>query len=271
MLYNNIKLPIPVYAEEATLTTYVPSVSAEVDIARRRPAVIICPGGGYRFLSFREAEPIALRLNALGINAFVLHYSVAPARFPVPQLQLAEAVRTVRRRAEEWATDPDKIFVMGFSAGGHLACSLGTLWNSDIFEPLCAAPGDIRPAGMILSYPVITSGEFAHRDSFAALLGKRLDELKDAVSLEKRVTRDTVPAFIWHTVEDTAVPVENTLLLASALRARRVPFELHVFPAGQHGLSLSSSQVYGPERTADIRPECAGWIDMAARWMEDLS
>ena len=121
---------------------------------------------------------------------------------------------------------------------------------------------------MVLSYPVISSGEHAHRDSFAALLGSRFAELKDAVSLEKRVTPDAVPAFIWHTWDDDDVPVENSLLLASALRASRVPFELHVYPAGDHGLSLSNTQVYGPARASAIRPECAGWIDMAARWME---
>jgi acetyl esterase/lipase len=267
MISGNISISVPGYAEPAVLVPYVPSVSPEVDALRRRPAVIICPGGGYRFLSFREAEPVALRLNALGINAFVLYYSVAPAEYPVPQLQLAESVRAVGLHAADWATDPDKIFVMGFSAGGHLACSLGTLWNDRIFAPLTAQPGQIRPRGMILCYPVITSGEFAHRDSFAALLGNRHEELRDTVSLEKRVTAQTVPAFIWHTFEDALVPVENSLLLASALRANRVPFELHIYPFGQHGLSLSSSQVYGPGNGAAIRPECEGWIDMAARWM----
>jgi len=185
----------------------------------------------------------------------------------MPQLQMAEAVRTVHLRAAEWATDPDRIFVAGFSAGGHLACSLGALWNDRIFTPLNAGSGQIRPRGMILSCPVITSGEFAHRDSFTALLSGRYEEPRDAVSLEKRFTPDMITAFIWHTFEDTDVPVENSLLLASALRAGRVPFELHVYPFGQHGLSLSSSQVYGPGSETYIRPECAGWIDMAARWV----
>ncbi len=268
MLYQEMQLHVPGQQETAALISYIPSNSPEIEQDRRRPAVIVCPGGGYHFLSDREAEPIAIRLNALGLNVFILRYSVSPARYPVPQRQLAMAVHLVRSQAAEFATDPNKIFVAGFSAGGHLAASLGILWkDAACFAELGLSPEAIRPNGMILSYPVITSGEFAHRNSFLCLLGEKHDALKDQVSLEKRVTDDAVPAFIWHTYEDELVPVENSLLLAMALRAHLVPMELHIYPFGRHGLSLSNNQVYGPDAKTAIRPECKDWIDMAARWI----
>ncbi len=268
MLYQTVPLKAAGIAEEATLTLYVPDNSPEVEEFRRRPGVIICPGGGYRRLSFREAEPVALRLNALGLNAFVLHYSVDPVRYPAAQLQLALAIHTVKRNAQAWLTDAGRVFVAGFSAGGHLAASLGILWHKEGWaQALGLDPDDIRPRGMVLSYPVITSGEFAHRDSFLRLLGERYEELKDSLSLEKQVTDKAVPAFLWHTYEDSAVPVENSLLLALELRSCGVPLEMHIYPKGGHGLSLANDQVNGPDLTLNIRPECQGWIDMAARWV----
>ncbi len=268
MLHQTIPLKVPGIEEEATLTLYVPDNSPEVEADRRRPGVIVCPGGGYRFLSFREAEPVALRLNALGLNAFVLRYSVDPYRYPTAQMQLALAVHTVKSNADTWLTDASRVFVAGFSAGGHLAASLGILWHQEGWaKELGLSPEDICPMGMVLSYPVITSGEFAHRDSFRRLLGDRYEELKGSLSLEKRVTDKVVPAFLWHTYEDGAVPVENSLLLAMALRSCGVTLEMHIYPKGSHGLSLSNDQVYGPQASGNIRPECQGWVDMAARWI----
>lgn len=272
MLYQEIPIQVPGCDETALLISYIPSNSPEIEQGRRRPAVIICPGGGYHFLSDREAEPIAIRLNALGLNAFILRYSVAPALYPIPQKQLAMAVHTVRSRSELFLTDPDSIFVAGFSAGGHLAASLGILWQDKAcYSGLGLSPEQIRPTGMILSYPVITSGEYAHRNSFLCLLGEKHDLLYEELSLEKRVGKDAVPAFIWHTCEDDLVPVENSLLLAAALRRHHVSMELHIYPSGRHGLSLSSDQVYGPDAVSAIRPECQAWIDMAARWVFSLS
>ncbi len=271
MLHQEIPIQVPGCDETASLISFIPSNSPEIEQDRRRPAVIICPGGGYHFLSDREAEPIAIRLNALGLNAFILRYSVAPTRYPIPQQQLAMAVHTVRSRSELFLTYPDSIFVAGFSAGGHLAASLGILWqDTACFSGLGLSPEQIRPKGMILSYPVITSGEHAHRNSFLCLLGDDHNLLRDELSLEKRVDRDTVPAFIWHTYEDELVPVENSLLLAAAMRRHGVPIELHIYSFGRHGLSLSSDQVYGPDAVSSIRPECQTWIDMAARWVFSL-
>lgn len=250
----------------ATLTTYVIAHEKEMDKITRRPAVVICPGGAYRFCSTRESEPIARRFLAAGFQAFVLNYSVRELPFPAHLLQAAKAVATVREHAEEWDIDPHKIIIIGFSAGGHLAASLGTLWNRDyVKNTLGYFHGEHRPDGMILSYPVITSGTFAHRGSFENLLLDRYsDALLEDVSLEKQVSADTVPAFLWHTVTDQAVPVENTLLMASALRQAHIPFEMHVFPEGAHGLSLSTPETGGGPAC------CAAWPDMAIRWINDL-
>lgn len=147
----------------AKLYTYIRDESPEME-AHRRPAVVICPGGGYGMTSDREAEPVALKFLEKGFQCFILRYSVEPVRFPAALLQLATAVAMVRSRADEWHVNADKIAVCGFSAGGHLAASLGVFWNREFVNgPLGLTPGDAKPNGMILGYPVITSGEFAHR------------------------------------------------------------------------------------------------------------
>lgn len=228
-----------------------------------RPLVLVFPGGGYHFLSEREAEPIALRLLSLGIQAVVVRYSVEPVRYPVALEQAAEAMLYARAHAQEWLCDANKIAVMGFSAGGHAAAHLGTRWKEMGFDPAC------RPDAMILSYPVITSGEFAHRNSFRRLLAEREEELKDTVSLEKHVTADTPPTFLWHTWTDELVPVENSLLFAAALRRAGVACEMHIYGEGQHGLSLANDEVYDPQEP-NMHAECGNWIDMAARWLRTL-
>jgi len=272
MEINVHSFQVPGAPDQATLVEYIPTVSPEIDPDIRRPAVVVCPGGGYHFLSDREAEPIVIRLLAQGYNAFLLNYHVELEKlYPIPQLEAAYAVNYVKTNAERTHTDPERVFIMGFSAGGHLAGSLGILWNrADWADQLSLPRQAIRPAGMVLSYPVVTSGVHAHQNSFIRLLGDRLNELKDDLSLEKQVTADAAPAFIWHTFEDALVPVENALLLATALRGKGVPFELHIYPKGPHGLSLATDIVNGPNHQNRNVPECTDWIDKADRWMKSL-
>ena len=248
---------------EAYLDTYIIEPSPEMKQNVHRPALVICPGGGYAFCSDREGDPVARAFSAAGYQTFVLWYAVGKLPFPCQLLQAAKAVATVREHAQEWCIDPDNIVIAGFSAGGHLAGSLGVLWNREyVKNALGYHHGEHRPNGMILSYPVITSGEFAHRNSFKNLLmDTYTEERLLETSLEKQVSADTVPAFIWHTYTDDCVPVENSLLFASALKAHNIPLELHIFPEGHHGLSLVTPEVGGGPA------EAAAWVDMAIRWM----
>lgn len=253
------------------MSIYLPDNSPEIQMDRKHPTVVVCPGGGYAMTSDREAEPIALRFVAAGCNAVVVRYSCVPARFPAALLELSYAVAKVRENAQEWNVDTDKIAVCGFSAGGHLAASFSTLWNRDFVKDYFHYQGgENQPNGMILGYPVITSGEHAHWGSIENLLGEKTADaaLIELVSAEKQVSDDTPPAFIWHTFDDACVPVENSLLLAQALAAKKISTELHIFPSGPHGLSLSSEETAG--NPSMIVPECQVWIDMAIRWLKNL-
>ncbi len=231
---------------------------------RVRPMIVICPGGGYTFCSDREAEPIAVQFGAMGFHTCILRYSVAPeARFPVAVRQLAKAVKLVRGSAAEWKVDPDKIVVLGFSAGGHLATSLAVFWNRDfLYEGIEAKPEEIRPNGLISCYSVI-SAEYPHTGSYKSLLGDRYGdpEEMERQSLEKQVTKDMPPAFIWHTVTDQGVPVENSMVLAAAMKKAGVPFALHLYQEGPHGLALATME------TGFEQAEAKDWIYKAGEWI----
>lgn len=255
---------------EPTLTAYCPDNSEEINKDARRTSVLICPGGGYTFVSDRESEPVALAFAAMGYNAFVLRYDCEPVRYPQALLQVSAAVAFIRSKADLFNADVNKIAVCGFSAGGHLTASLGTLWDEPFLrETLGIERGANRPNALILGYPVITSGKYAHRGSFNALLGENATpEMLKQLSLETRVSKKTPPTFIWHTFEDDAVPVENSLEFARALRENGVPFELHIFPWGGHGLSLCNKLTARFEH--QIIPHCANWLPLCHEWLELL-
>lgn len=232
---------------------------------KKKGAVLICPGGGYEFTSHREAEPIAMQFNAMGYHAFVLFYDVAPNIHPQPLKDATRAMCIIRDNAEEWNVDPEKIAVIGFSAGGHLAASLGILADLPELQDVPGMqPGKNRPNAMILSYPVIIHGEKGHDGSFRHLLGENYDTMHEQLSLEKHVTPATPKAFIWHTFEDGCVPVESALELAYALRRNRVPFEMHIFEKGGHGMSLANDQVSKPE---DCDTHVAHWVKLCEEWL----
>ena len=231
--------------------------------SKSRGAVIICPGGGYANRAEHEGKDIALRFNKLGFHAFVLQYRVSPNRFPAPQQDIFRAIKIVRTNAEKWNIKGDKIAVCGFSAGGHLAASSGTL-----FSEVEANAGDKsdrcsqKPNALILCYPVISSGEHGHVGSFDNLLGEDASfNLREKYSLEKRISAETPPTFLWHTGEDSAVPVENSLLWCLGLRKHNVSFELHVFPEGRHGLGLGVEA-----ETSELRV----WPELCATWLRKM-
>ncbi|MEG1276489.1 MAG: alpha/beta hydrolase [Cellulosilyticaceae bacterium] len=255
--------------DQGVLHTYIPDNSEEIEIGRKRPSIVVCPGGGYRRTSDREAEPIALRFMAEGYNVFVLRYSVAPNRYPTQLLELSAAVAYIRRNAEAFHVDVNNIAVCGFSAGGHLAGSLGVLWQEPfIAETLKLEEGENRPNKLILSYPVITGGKFAHKGSFDNLLGEGAsEEARAKLSLENLVGPLTPPTFIWHTYEDLTVPMKNSLLFADALEAQKVPFELHIYAKGGHGLSLCNESTALPDKEDLINPQTGTWIKLVNLWL----
>lgn len=249
----------------AKLCIYILNDSPEFRI-HRRPLVLICPGGAYCMTSDREAERMALQFLAHGFHAAVLRYSCSPAIYPTALRELARSVCYLKEHAEEWKIIPDKIIIQGSSAGGHLAASYACFWHdADFAEGMQCRKDLMKPAGLMLSYPVITSGPFAHRESIRNLLGSRYDELCDAMSLEKRVNPSVPPVFLWHTYTDELVPVENSLLFAMALRQNGINTELHVFPKGVHGLSLAAEFTEDAAGTA-VEPVCTPWIDLALAW-----
>lgn len=246
------------------------------DFNNRRKAILILPGGGYsKVCDDREGDAIARAFLAAGFNAFVLRYSVKPYAVNFrPQIQALSAIKYMRENAEHFSIDPDYIFTIGFSAGGHLAGSTGVFWKH---PKIAEAIGDIsdgicRPTGMILSYPVISSGQFTHGGSFNNLCGKddATAEEKAVFSLENFVDSETPPAFIWHTFADTCVPVENSLLMAGALRENGVPFELHIYPEGAHGLGLSTPETaFGKD--SKMHEHNRSWFPLALQWIETVT
>ena len=285
MKYEVIDMKIA-HSVQATLTIYAHEDYPEVYGERKRPMIVICPGGGYEHVSPREGEAIALQFMTTGAHAAVLRYDVSGqgAEFPQHLLELAASVAYVRKHAAEYCIDPDKILVAGFSAGGHLAASLGCFWKEKWLEELMQAETgatmkDYQPNGEILAYPVITSGEFAHRGSFVKIMGSEAEqgyaplglsaiELEEKLSLENQVTSDFPQTFMWHTFEDGAVPLENSLFFAEALRKAGVNFEYHVFPHGGHGYALATKETAMKEGK-EINAQCAQWIDLFKSWIDN--
>ncbi len=268
----NLTFPIQVESSlpETKLITYIQDYYEEVAIDTR-PLVLICPGGGYVGTSNREGEALAMQFLAMGYHAAVLKYSCAPAVYPTALTELAASMLLIRQNVKEWHVNPDQIIVLGCSAGGHLAASLGVFWEEAFLaEALNIKSSELkllRPDGMILCYPVITSGEFAHRGSFQNLLQDREEELSEKMSLELQVSPKTPPTFIWHTYTDGAVPVENSLLFVSALRKAGVSVEFHMYPEGGHGLSLANRLTCNRGGDA-VQEECTSWISLVHTWME---
>jgi len=247
----------------AKLTVYARDNSPEIDPKRRYPTVLICPGGGYGICSDREAKPVDLPFLATGCTAAVLRYSVAPARHPTQLHEAAAAMAYLREHAEGYHIDPVCVFVCGFSAGGHLAAMLGCLWHE-------TPQGDLaRPTGMILCYPVISGGEYAHRGSFENLTGGDA-ALTEALSLEKRVDERTAPAFIWSTADDGAVPAANSILMAQALAAQGISYALHIFPQGAHGLSMADELTAPAGCAAMVNNQAAQWFPLAVEWIRQF-
>lgn len=238
---------------------------------KKRPAIIICPGGGYSHLATHEGEPVALKFNAAGFHAFVLEYSVAPILFPAALLELSKAVAMVRAASEKYCIDENRIAVCGFSAGGHLAASLGVYWHEGFIQRYLGFDNnENEPNALILCYPVISNKDgLIHLGSMQNLLGNSPDEKEIAMfSLEDNVNELVPPTFLWHTYDDDVVSAGNSLAFATALKNYDIPTELHIFPHGEHGLGLCTTRA--SSFLGEIISPCEKWSDMAISFINQL-
>ena len=272
MIHKKIEIKARGMEAVGNLYTYFLDSSIEMRPNEKRPVILMCPGGGYEMISDREAEPMAMQFLAMGYHVAILRYSVCPVRYPAALLQVAESVLYLKEHADEYHIDPEKIVVQGCSAGGHLAANYGIAWNSPFLTKLMGMENDperLCVAGLLLCYPVITSGEKAHEESFRNLLGEQYEEKKEELSLENQVTPDTPPTFLWHTATDETVPVENSLYFFQACLQQGVSAELHIYPVGGHGLSLANEETCRANGIG-VQKECQSWIGLAQTWLEEI-
>lgn len=252
----------------AQLIGYLRDRTVEMPAFNTRPAILILPGGGYAWCSRREADPVAMQFLQAGYNVFTLYYTcrsdeTVPALRWQPLIDAAGAILHIRRNAEQFGTDPAKIAICGFSAGGHLAASTAILWDAEPVQTALGIHGTgARPDAVVLGYPVITAGEYRHDGSIVNLCGDDAD-LRATMSLENQVRDGLPPFFVWHTVEDPSVPVQNSLMLAGALTAHKVPLELHLFAHDGHGTSTCTREVNTPNK------HNSAWVALCTDWLAE--
>ena len=247
------------------LTVYVLEPIEKVNPNRKFPAILLLPGGAYQWISPREAEPVAMRFLSRGFSCFILSYSCAPARFPTALREAAMAMRYIREQAGELHIDPEKIAALGFSAGGHLCGTLGTLFDGEEVSDI-GSPSILRPDALILCYPVSCAHGRTHRESFLSLCGDDT-VLMERLSLDRLVRPDMMPVFLWHTRTDDSVPVDGTLKLAHALAEEGVPFSLHVYAYGRHGLATADDLVYRRDTLPVVSDGVLDWPEQAIRFL----
>ena len=217
----------------------------ERGVCQKSDAMLILPGGGYSYICDVVGEPIARAFAAEGFNCFVLTYGIGDnARYPAPLLEAAMAMKYIREHADRYNINPEKICAVGCSAGGHLCGLLGNMWHLPLLAETLGAPSEtFRPVCVMMIYPVITAYEYTHADSIRMLVGDHPTEKElTAVSVEKNVSAKSVPAFLFHTAADSLVPPENTLLAAKAYHDAGIPFEVHIYPFGGHGIALGRKE-----------------------------
>ena len=265
----------------ATFKTFFTETNNELNFGKR-PAIVIFPGGGYWFTSAREADPIALTFAAKGFQAIVVDYSTKntaeKAHYPQQLLEGIAAIDYLRKHADELNIDPTKISVIGFSAGGHMAGMMGTLYGEKVVcDTFNVTPEQVRPDAMILSYAVLSSGQYGHRGSFSCLLGEELaaDESNfKKVDIIENVTENTPPAFLWTSYTDDCVPPQNSLMMATKMLEKGVKCELHMFREVWHGASLADHSIISDPNSVSWawgynRPHVAHWVKLCLEWLDE--
>lgn len=270
----NLKDSFPFLGEDGkdpVLTVYLPYNMTEMSRQnQKRPGVLLCPGGGYSMVSQREAEPIALHFLPEGYNVYILTYSVKPHTFPTQLREVAAAMELIYQNANIWNADTGRIAIMGFSAGGHLAAHYTNCYYCPEVREVFPESKGVQAS--ILCYPVITGmEELGHKSSFQNLLGHEYPLSQEELakfSCNLLVTAKTPPTFLWHTAEDDSVPVVNSLLYAEALAKFKIPFGLHIYPAGCHGLSTVDEQT-NDELISKVQSAKA-WLPALKQWLKDM-
>lgn len=250
------------------LTCWHAVTPISVSRKRQRPAVLILPGGGYDHISARESEPIALQFMARGYAAFSLDYSVSPNRFPIPLREAAMAIRYIRENAACYEINPNMVVAVGFSAGGHLCGMLGTMFDCPEVSDL-GNPNQLRPDALGLCYPVAINWGKTHDGTFENL-AKGDTPLKHRLSLDQLVRSDMPPVFLWHTRDDPVVPCRNSLVLSVALEEAGVPFALHIYRHGPHGLSTANALAYASWEIPKISWDVPGWLAAEFCFLEEI-
>jgi len=257
-------------APETLITEYVADVSSEIKDAPR-PVMIVFPGGGYRFCSDRENEPVCLEYLAKGFHVFALKYAIRGYAYPVQLLQACATIRYIRTHAKELNIDPQKISVVGFSAGGHCAAMFATMANEPVvLNAFGAKKGDLVPNAAVLCYAVLVN-RYGHKVTYDEISGGD-DELREYLSLEQRVTPDTPPCYIFHTFSDEAVDVRNSLYFAAALKENGVSAQIRIAENGPHGVSLADDRVASnnagwKDKPHFDFPECKGWLEESVEFL----
>lgn len=237
----------------------------------KRPCMVVIPGGGYHFCSEREAEVIGMHFLPEGYNVFVLEYSVETHRFPCQLREVAAVLELIHSHADDWNCDPGRVAIIGFSAGGHLACHYSNAYACPEVRQVFPESKPVQAA--VLSYPVISADPaFSHRGSFRYLTGREEPTAEDLekFSCEKLVTAQTPPTFLWHTASDAVVPVNNSLVYAQALDRNKVPFALHIYPEGKHGLATSDLQTNPSEVLTPAVLLTGRWLPDVKDWLKTV-
>lgn len=285
--------------DDVTLTTYVLDDSPELLNGKARPAIIICPGGAYLNCSDREAEPVAMRFAAMGYHAFVLKYSTyfsgqfqmpdisrplepkEHTQHPIPMREIGQAILFIKDHAKEWLIDIERVAICGFSAGAHNCAMYANNWHKSIITDYFKVEEErLRPAAVILGYPLsdyIFMKENVANDPMAegllkasntSIIGNPTASKEKLVEISpaRNISKKTPPTFIWATSEDNIVPIQHSILLANSLANQKIPFELHIFENGQHGLSLATQTT--AQAKSQIMPDVAKWIELVSTWLE---
>ena len=265
-LYEHYGIAAPEKAG-GNLTGWIHHTSWEIGKDRKRPAVLIIPGGGYCFVSDREAEPVAFRFLAKGYVPFVLRYSCTGHAFPVHLREAAMAMRFIRENAARWNIDTNMVAAVGFSAGGHLCGTLGTMYDCPEVADI-APPEVVRPSALALCYPVTLGWGPTHEDTMENVSGGD-KTLRQRLSLDTQIRSDMPPTFLWHSRDDDVVPCRNSILLAQVMDEKGVDFSFHLYRHGWHGLSLADNTVYGTDVVPGCSADVPDWLDSCTQfWAE---